>query len=80
VHESIILPPPRPPALPNLVQYYCMIIGQYTHPPPTTRYTPSPIYALTDRPYVCYTPYTILAYTAGGRQRSYPTLPRPCVL
>jgi len=34
VHESTILSPPRPPALPTLVQYYCTIIGQYTTPPP----------------------------------------------
>ena len=29
--------PPRPPALPTLVQYYCTIIGQYTTPLPTPR-------------------------------------------
>jgi len=29
--------PPRPPALPTLVQYYCTTIGQYTTPPPTSR-------------------------------------------
>jgi len=39
VHESSILacPPPRPPALPTLVQYYCTMIGQYTTPLPTSR-------------------------------------------
>ena len=30
-------PPPRPPALPILVQYECPIIGQYTTPLPTSR-------------------------------------------
>ena len=29
--------PPRTPALPTLVQYYCMIIGQDTTPVPTSR-------------------------------------------
>jgi len=29
--------PPRPPALPTLVQYSCTIIGQYTTPLPTSR-------------------------------------------
>jgi len=28
---------PRPPALPTLLQYYCMIIGQYKTPLPTSR-------------------------------------------
>jgi len=34
VHESTILspPPPRPPALPTLVQYHCTIIRQYMTP------------------------------------------------
>jgi len=38
VRESTILSPPRPPALPTLVQYYyCTIIGQYTTPLPISR-------------------------------------------
>jgi len=37
VHESTICSPPRPPALPTRVQYYCTIIGQYTTPPPNSR-------------------------------------------
>ena len=36
-HETTILSPPRQPALPTLVQYYCTTIGQYTPPPPTSR-------------------------------------------
>jgi len=37
--------PPRPPALPTLVQYYCTAIGQYTTPFPPSR--------------LCYTPHNI---------------------
>ena len=38
MHKStLISPPPRPRALPTLVQYYCTIIGQYTTPLPTSR-------------------------------------------
>ena len=29
--------PPRPPAWPTLVQYYCMLITQYKTPLPTSR-------------------------------------------
>jgi len=37
VHKAAIsFPPPRLPALPTLVQYYCTIIGQYTIPLPTS--------------------------------------------
>jgi len=32
-----MLPAPRPPARPTLVQYYCTMIGPYTTPLPTSR-------------------------------------------
>jgi len=67
VHKSTILSPPRPPALPTLVQHYCTMIGQYT--------TPLPIFRL----YVIH--HTILVRTISCKGQvgkgSYPHPNRP---
>jgi len=51
--SSCYFPPPL--ALPTLLQYYCRTIVQYTTPP--------------DPPFLCHTPYTILAIakSCGGQ-------------
>jgi len=43
VHESILRYCPPPPALPSLLQYYCINIAQYTTPPLPALRRPYPI-------------------------------------